>query len=103
MITVIWEYIVKKECVDEFEQIYASNGTWAELFKKGKGYIRTKLIRTPEDPNRFLTVDEWETLEDYKAFLSQWKEDYEMLDKQCVCLTEHESYLGTFGPGLNNQ
>jgi heme-degrading monooxygenase HmoA len=103
MITIVWEYLVKTDCIAKFEKVYAPNGKWAKLFKKGKGYIRTKLIRTPEDSNRFITVDEWETLEEYKAFLSQWKEDYESLDKQCEGLTEHESYLGTFGAGFNDQ
>ena len=103
MVTIVWEYMVREECIDEFEKIYAPDGKWAELFKKGKGYIHTKLIRTPEDPNRFLTIDEWEALQDYKIFLAQWKAEYENLDQQCEGLTEHESYLGTFGAGVNDK
>lgn len=103
MITIVWEYVVKSDCVAEFERIYAPDGKWAELFKKGKGFIRTKLIHQPEQPQRFLTVDEWESMKDYKAFLSQWQEDYEALDKQCKDLTEHESCLGTFGGGFHDE
>jgi heme-degrading monooxygenase HmoA len=101
MVTIVWEYLVKTECIDEFMRFYAPDGAWVQLFRKGKGFVRTKMIRTPEKPNRFLTVDEWETLEDYKIFLSLWKEEYEALDRQCEDLTEYESYLGTFGAGFD--
>ena len=103
MVTIVWEYVVKTECINEFEKIYAPTGNWAMLFQKGKGFVRTTLIRTPEYPNRFITVDEWETMQDYKSFRAQWKEEYEKLDQQCQDLTEHESCLGTFGVGFNDR
>jgi heme-degrading monooxygenase HmoA len=103
MIKVVWEYLVKAECVDEFEKFYAPDGQWTALFQKGKGFIRTRLIRSQDHPNQFITVDEWESLKEYQAFLVVWKEEYETLDRQSEGLTEHESYLGTFGAGFNDK
>lgn len=103
MVTVLWEYQVKPDRVAEFEKVYASDGDWTELFRKGKGFIGTRLFKSPDIPNLFLTIDQWESMQDYKTFLSQWKEEYETLDKQCESLTEHESCLGTFGVGFNDE
>ena len=103
MITVLWEYHVKADCIAEFEKIYAPNGEWAELFKKGKGFLGTRLIQSSDHPYLFVTVDQWESLNDYKAFLSQWKEEYEKLDRHCSELTERESCLGTFEAGFNDK
>jgi len=103
MVTIVWEYLVKTDCIAEFEKIYASDGKWAELFKKGKGFVHTRLVHHPDRPNQFLTVDEWESIKDYKAFLSQWQEEYKALDNQCEYLTEHESCLGTFGVSFNDK
>lgn len=103
MITILWEYQVKADRIAEFEKIYASNGDWAELFKKSKGFLGTKLFHSLEHPQLFTTIDQWESIKDYKAFLSQWKEEYEKLDKECEGLTEHESCLGTFGIGFNDE
>jgi heme-degrading monooxygenase HmoA len=103
MIEVIWEYQVKADYIAEFEKVYAPDGKWTELFKKGKGFVQTRLIRHPDHPNLFLTIDRWESMKDYKAFLSQWKEEYEKLDRQCEGLTEHESCLGTIGAGFNEE
>ena len=102
-VTILWEFHVKGDRAAEFERIYASNGKWAELFKRGQGFIGTRLFKSPEVPNLFLTIDQWESMKDYKAFLTQWKEEYEALDKQCEGLTEHESCLGTFGVGFNDE
>lgn len=103
MIIVVWEYQVKADCTIKFEKIYASDGDWAELFKKGRGFLGTKLFRSVEQPQMYSTIDQWESLKDYKAFLSEWKEEYEKLDKQCEGLTERESYLGIFGAGFNDE
>jgi heme-degrading monooxygenase HmoA len=103
MVTILWEYQVKTDRRAEFETIYAANGAWAELFRKGKGFLGTKLFHSLDQPQLYTTIDQWESMKEYKAFLSQWKEEYEALDKQCEGLTEHESCLGTFGVGFNDE
>ncbi|MCI0607531.1 MAG: antibiotic biosynthesis monooxygenase [Anaerolineae bacterium] len=94
MYVIIWEYHVKAEHVSKFEQIYHSEGAWAELFKKGTGYLGTELIRDETQPQRYITIDQWDSAEDYEAFRVQWKEEYEALDAQCEGLTEQETLFG---------
>jgi heme-degrading monooxygenase HmoA len=100
MITIIWEYQVKPDYLAEFETLYAPCGKWGQLFRKGKGFLGTRLIRSPEDRHRFVTIDQWESLRDYKTFLALCKEEYETLDRECEGLTERESCLGTYGAGF---
>lgn len=103
MITVVWEYRVKEDQIAEFIRIYSSEGVWTELFQKGKGFLETKLARSPDHPNLFVTMDQWESQKEYEAFLLEYKTEYEKLDKQCEGLTEHESYIGTFEKGFNDE
>jgi len=98
MYIIIWEYQVKPEKQAEFEKIYAANGAWAELFKKGTGYLGTELLRSTELPEQYVTIDRWASAEDYEAFLSQWNDEYKKLDLMCEGLTKHESCLGRFTP-----
>jgi heme-degrading monooxygenase HmoA len=90
----IWRYRVNAEHSVEFEKIYGVNGVWVELFNKQKGYLGTDLLRDPHDHEQYITIDRWDSLGDYESFLSQWKEEYEALDKQCEGLTEQEMLLG---------
>ena len=94
MYVIIWEYQVKLEKQAKFEKIYAANGAWTELFKKGTGYLGTELLRHTNQPLRFLTIDRWTSKEDYEAFRSRWEKEYKVLDAQCESLTESESTLG---------
>ena len=91
---IIWEYQVKPERQAEFEKIYAANGAWAELFKRGTGFLGAELYRKADQPLSFLTIDRWISKEEYGAFLSQWREEYKALDTQCEDLTESESQIG---------
>ena len=96
MYLIIWEYHVKADGIKEFERIYKPDGTWAELFRKGVGFLSTELLRDEKDPQHYLTIDRWASSEDYETFRSRWKEQYHLLDAQCTDLCERESYSGSW-------
>jgi heme-degrading monooxygenase HmoA len=94
MYVVIWEYQLKADHVVDFETIYASNGTWAELFRKDEGYLGTELLRDLYHAQRYITIDRWVSSRAYETFLAQWHGEYEALDAYCKGLTEQEALLG---------
>lgn len=57
----IWEYRIKPGKKNEFENLYGSNGKWIKLFQKFPGYIKTELHRDINDPDRYVTIDHWES------------------------------------------
>lgn len=94
MYVIIWEYRVKAERIVEFEKIYHPGGRWAELFKKGAGFLGTELLRDPQHQERYMTIDRWMRSGDFESFLSQQKKEYETLDAQCDNLFERETLFG---------
>jgi heme-degrading monooxygenase HmoA len=94
MLIIIWKYQVKAEKLSEFESIYSPNGAWVELFKKSMGYLGTELLHDETNHQRYLTIDRWNSEEEYEAFLSEWETEYKALDAQCEGLTESESPIG---------
>jgi heme-degrading monooxygenase HmoA len=94
MYVIIWEYQVKAEHSVEFEKIYGVTGAWVDLFHKQKGYLGTELLRDPQDRKRYITIDRWDSRRAYESFLSQWKKEYDVLDKRCEEVTMQESMLG---------
>ena len=94
MYVIIWKYQVKADRSNEFEKIYKSNGVWAELFRKGSGFMSTELLHDEMHSQKYITIDRWDSAECYEAFHSQFKKEYETLDAQCQGLTEQESLLG---------
>ena len=94
MFLVVWEYQVKGEHLIEFERIYSAGGLWTKLFQKAPGYLGTELLKDLNDPGHYITLDRWTSLQDYEAFLSEWKPEYAALDARCEGLTDQEFLLG---------
>ena len=94
--TYIWEYEVSPENHTEFARHYGPNGTWADLFRRADGYVSTVLCRDREKPNRFVTLDTWESAEAHAAFCEAFASEYDRLDKECESLTNRENALGYF-------
>ena len=87
---VIWTYEVKPEAAAVFERTYASDGDWARLFRSARGYLGTELFRTVGAPERYLTIDEWESLAAYEIFRARFAAAYAELDARCDDLTQTE-------------
>ena len=94
MFIILWKYQVRHEKQNEFIRIYDSNGAWAELFRKAEGYLGTELLQDETDPTCFLTIDRWETKENFEVFQSLFGNEYQELDAKCEGLTENETLLG---------
>ena len=91
---VVWEFRVAPDKEAEFIEKYGPDGIWARFFRGGQGYIRTELVRDVADGLRFLTLDYWQSEEEFKKFREQNHPEYERLDKEFERLTESEICLG---------
>ena len=100
MYMIIWEFQVKEEFKAEFIEAYGAAGLWAALFRRGEGFLGTRLFHDTADPQRYLTIDQWISAAAHDAFKEQWTAEYEAIDRRCARLTKQESLLGDFKIGL---
>jgi heme-degrading monooxygenase HmoA len=96
---IAWEFRVRQDKLVEFEKKYGPEGAWARFFRGSAGYIRTELVRDVAIDFRYLTLDYWQSEEDFKRFREQNLAEYERLDKEFEGLTESETRLGAFWSG----
>ena len=68
MLVIVWEYMARKDRVEEFETLYRPDGPWVELFKNSPGFVSTTLMRDTRDPHRFVIADRWMSEGAYEAF-----------------------------------
>jgi heme-degrading monooxygenase HmoA len=100
---VVWEFRVRRGKRGEFERIYGPNGDWERLFRAGKGYICTELIRDLGTPGRYLTLDFWASREAYARFQKENRAEYHAIDEKCGSLTESEVLIGEFQRGASQK
>lgn len=96
MYSYVWEFQVHPDFKEEFESSYGSHGEWVKLFKRHPAYVRTDLLKDQSDPLRYLTVDTWESLEQYRSFREEFSHEFDALDTKCEAYTKNERFLGDF-------
>jgi len=96
MIQVIWEYKVKTDQIEKFEEIYNKDGEWVRFFKKSRAYKKTELIVKDKENSIYMTIDTWKTLEQYELFIKTHQKEYKRLDNSCRKLTIEENEIGIF-------
>lgn len=92
----IWEFHIRPEAKSAFEEIYGSDGAWAQLFRRSPDYLGTKLIRDLIRPGRYLTLDYWTSREALHGFKQEHRTEYAALDMQCETLAAYEAMVGEF-------
>lgn len=96
MYHIIWEYRVKPDHILVFEKLYSRQGKWVKLFSRSAHYHSTDLLKSSDNPSRYLTIDHWETEEHYKAFLQTEKKAYLEIDRLGGAITESETKIGDY-------
>jgi heme-degrading monooxygenase HmoA len=69
---------------------------WAQLFSNASGYLRTELHRDVSRPDRFMTIDHWESHNAWLTFLTDQTAAYEALDSRYAGMAVKEAPLGAF-------
>lgn len=80
MIQVVCEFIVKEEAQGQFELAYGPGGVWSKLFAGCPGFRGTTLLRGIKNPQRYLTIDVWDTEAQREQVLAERQADYSKLE-----------------------
>jgi heme-degrading monooxygenase HmoA len=94
VIALVFRYEVRDS--EEFERVYGPEGEWAQFFRAGRGYIGTELLRDLEEPERYLVIDRWESVDAYNAFLSEHQAEYLRRGDEARMHYLQELRFGTF-------
>ena len=96
MFVIVWEFRVKHDRLAEFKDAYKADGEWARLFRKASGFVETELWRDRDDRARFITVDKWNSRDDFDAFRVKYDADYLAIDARTEHFTDAEERIGEF-------
>jgi len=96
MFIAIWKYVVDPQFLKAFEKLYGPLGGWVQLFKTGDGYLGTELMQLHGQPNVYLTIDKWESKDQYLNFYKLHQKLIDEIDQQGDTMTLSEEKLGCF-------
>jgi heme-degrading monooxygenase HmoA len=93
---VFFRYRVHPAQARAFEHAYGPAGPWVALFGRDAAFIRTRLFRNKGDGHEYVSIDVWESKEDYDRFRSEYADEYRRLDTQLAMLKLEEYFLGYY-------
>lgn len=96
---IIWAYEVQPSRTDEFIDAYGPDGEWARLFRRSPDFIGVELIAN-DMPNRYTTIDRWETETAWHDFMDQNGFIYREMDRRLDSLTTTERLISR-GPTIS--
>jgi heme-degrading monooxygenase HmoA len=96
MIEIVWEFVVKEESRGHFELTYGPGGPWSKLFAICPGFRGTTLLRDVGKQCRYLTVDIWDTIDQWERALAENKADYADLEATFADWTDSRNKVGIF-------
>lgn len=94
MIATIWRFRVLPVAVDSFERIYGLHDDWARLFARAVGYVGTELLQHDRGESVCLTIDRWQSADDYHRAKVELALDHAALDCRCEPLASEGNWLG---------
>jgi heme-degrading monooxygenase HmoA len=94
VIAIVFRYDARDPA--EFEQAYGPEGDWAGFFSQGEGYIGTELLRDVDEPDRYLVIDRWQSIEAYNAFVSEHQAEHLRRSDESTFYHRQELRFGTF-------
>lgn len=92
----ICEFMAKPEERLEFENFYGPDGEWVQLFRRSKAFLGTEFLQDRNAENRYLTLDYFVSQAGFDAFLRDFHQEYEALDRRCDGVRESEREIGAF-------
>ena len=93
MYTIVWHYRVSAGRERDFEAYYGAAGPWVELFRRANGFRETSLLRDVERPDEYVTIDRWDSADDYRRFREEFRHEYSRLDADADALTSTEHHV----------
>ena len=96
MIEVVREYVVREEARGQFELAYGPGGAWSKLLARCPGFRGTTVLRDTKDPRRYLTIDLWDTEDQWEQMLAERQAEYASLDAALGDWTESRTEVGIF-------
>lgn len=96
MHVILWQFEVAAEKAADFILAYGGDGAWAQLFRQASGYLGTELLCSADESTRYITIDRWNSAEDFTRFQQDFADRYKTLDAELESLTRSERKIGSF-------
>ena len=96
MIAIMWQFDVKHEREDEFEQLYGVEGEWTAMNRHSRSYLGSSFLRDQSRSSRYIVIEYWSEMLVYEQHRAYRSDAIASLEQRSRELVESIEPLGVF-------
>jgi hypothetical protein len=96
MVSIIWQFAVKKGCETEFEALVGADGEWARMNRQTRSYLGSSFLRDQSVTSRYILIEYWSEMVVYEQHRSYRSDAFATLELHRDALVESVEPLGVF-------
>lgn len=96
MIAFVWQFEVKLEAREAFEQLYGADGEWTAIARRSRSYLGSSFLRSLTEPTRYFLSEYWSEMVVYERHMADFGDEIAALVTRRDALLEAVQPLGVY-------
>jgi quinol monooxygenase YgiN len=96
MIALVWQFDVREDSREAFEQIYGADGEWTALARRSRSYLGSAFLRDQTAPTRYLLTEYWSEMVVYERHVQDFTDEIASLTRRRDEMLTAVQSLGVF-------
>jgi hypothetical protein len=80
VVAVVWQFTIRENTAEDFEQFYGADGDWTKLSRKSRSFLGSSFLKDIAVPTRYLLVEYWSEMVVYEKHVADFDAQIKALD-----------------------
>ena len=96
MVAVVWQFTIRENTSEQFEQFYGAAGEWTKLSRRSRSFLGSSFLRDIGTPTRYLLIEYWSEMLVYEKHVADFSDELQKLEAHREAFAASVESLGVF-------
>jgi len=96
VVAVVWQFTVKEDTGEAFEEFYGADGDWTKLSRRSRSFLGSSFLKDLAVPTRYLLVEYWSEMLVYEKHVADFESQLTTLEERRQAFAVSVESLGVF-------
>ena len=96
MVAVVWQFTIRENTDEAFEDFYGADGEWTKLSRKSRSFLGSSFLKDLAVPTRYLLIEYWSEMLVYERHVADFEAQIHALEEQRRAFAVSVESLGVF-------
>ena len=96
MVAVVWQFTIRENTSEEFEEFFGADGDWTKLSRKSRSFLGSSFLKDLAIPTRYLLIEYWSEMLVYERHVVDFETQIKVLEERRQTFALSVESLGVF-------